>query len=75
VLVTWASTGHSANPPLFPFPPVYKPIVHSGDKIPADKPADETVCGADQASHKRHPVSDEELTQEGEVRAYYLASL
>lgn len=50
------------------------PIVQRRHEVTADKAAHEPIRPADQAPEERHPVSDEELTQEGEVRTHHDAA-
>src|SRR5262245_37364690 len=47
---------------------IHQPIVHPGNGTPDHKASYETVDGADQTPHKRHPVPDEELAEKGKVR-------
>jgi hypothetical protein len=57
------------------FPDIREPVVQTGDTIADQEAADKSVGEPDQAADARHPVSDEELTQEGEVWSYNLPRL
>src|SRR6266568_2729643 len=57
------------------FPTVHRPVVDTADHVPHEISCDESVDESDETAHEADAIADEELTQQGQMRADLRAPL